>query len=356
MGVRFARLCVIRVDRIGLGSFARRISMARRICVSALLAFITATIPGGLSLAAQNRRATPAAHGDADKRDLHGIWSFATLTPLERPAEFAGREFLTEAESAAWERQLRARNDADDREAIAGTKRDVDLAYNDAWWDRGKSVVGTRRTSLIVDPKDGRVPPLTAEGKKRFEDYGGFSGRGGFDGPEDRSLWERCIANNSMPRLPTGYNNHVQIVQTPQAVSLTYEMIHETRVVPLDGRPHLNENVRQILGDSRGRWEGNTLVVDVTNFSDRSNFRGSSRNLHLIERYTRVDAETLLYQFTIDDPTTFTRSWSGELPMARVEGPTYEYACHEGNYGLTGILAGARVKERAAAASSTRSK
>jgi hypothetical protein len=334
-------------------------------CGSALLAAIVAAVPGAVSLAAQNgaaqkgattAKSASARGGAADKHDLQGIWSFATLTPLERPAEFAGKEFLSDAEAAEWEKQLRARNDADDREAIAGTKRDVDLAYNDAWWDRGKTVVGTHRTSLIVDPKDGRVPALTPEGRKRFEEYGGFSGRGGFDGPEDRSLWERCVANNSMPRLPTGYNNHVQIVQTPEYVSLTYEMIHETRVVPLDGRPHLNPNVRQILGDSRGRWEGDTLVVDVTNFTDKSNFRGSTRNLHLIERYTRVDAQTLLYQFTIDDPTTFVRTWSGELPMAKVAGPTYEYACHEGNYGLRGILAGARVKERAAANSTKSSK
>jgi hypothetical protein len=152
-----------------------------------------------------------------------------------------------------------------------------------------------------------------------------------------------------MPRLPTGYNNHVQIVQTADTVALMYEMIHETRVVPLNAGPHLSPSVRQLLGDSRGRWEGNTLVVDVTNFTNKTNFRGSSENLHLTERYTRVNADTLLYQFTIDDPTTFVSKWSGELPMTKATGPLYEYACHEGNYGLSGILAGARAQERAAA-------
>jgi len=332
-------------------------SMNRRLCYSALVAVCAAAVCGGAALSAQNGASAKAKASGSEKsyaRDLQGLWSFATLTPLERPAEFAGKEFLTDAEAAQWEQQLRSRNDADQREGIAGTKVDVDRAYNDAWWDRGKNIVGTHRTSLIVEPKDGRIPALTPEGRKRFQEYGGFSGRGGFDWTEDRSLWERCITNNSMPRLPTGYNNHVQIVQPAGWVALMYEMIHETRLVPLDGSPHLPGSVRQLLGDSRGRWEGNTLVVDVTNFTNKTNFRGSTDNLHLVERYTRVDADTLLYQFTIDDPQTFVSSWSGELPMTRAAGPLYEYACHEGNYGLSGILAGARVKERAQAKGATR--
>jgi hypothetical protein len=281
------------------------------------------------------------------KPDLNGIWNFATLTPLERPAEFAGKEFLSEAEAVAWQKQLLTRNNADAREGTSGTTADVDRAYNDVWWDRGTTVVGTRRTSLIVEPKDGKIPPLTQEGKRRFEAYGGFTGRGGSDSWEDRSLWERCITNNAMPRLQTGYNMNMQIFQSGEYVTILYEMIHEARIIPLDGRPHLSSGVRQILGDSRGRWDGNTLVVDVTNFTDKTNFRGSTDTLHLIERFTPIDRDTLLYQFTIDDPKTFVSSWSGELPMTRTRGPVYEYACHEGNYGLAGILSGARAKEKA---------
>jgi len=330
--------------------------MTRPLWRSAALAIAVASasitaIPSAQSPSPASRRVgAPGARegtGLVDgKPDLGGIWSFATLTPLERPTELAGKEFLSEAEAAAWQKQLLARNNADAREGTSGTTADVDRAYNDVWWDRGTTVVGTRRTSLIVDPRDGRIPALTPEGQRRFEAYGGFSGRGGTDSWEDRSLWERCITNNAMPRLQTGYNMNMQILQTREYVTILYEMIHEARIIPLDGRPHLPSNVRQILGDSRGHWEGKTLVVDVTNFTEKTNFRGSTDRLHLLERFTPVDRDTLLYQFTIDDPTTFVSSWSGELPMARAQGPLYEYACHEGNYGLAGILAGARAKDR----------
>jgi hypothetical protein len=207
---------------------------------------------------------------------------------------------------------------------------------------------------MIVEPRNGKIPPRTPEGQKRFQAYGGFRGRGGFDSWEDRSLWERCITNNAMPRLQTGYNMNIQIVQTKDVLTLQYEVIHEVRVIPLDGRPYLPDTVRQILGDSRGHWEGDTLVVDVTNFTDKTNFQGSTDHLHLIERYRRLDAETLLYQFTIDDPSTFTQTWKGEMTMHKTAGPIYEYACHEGNYGLQGILAGARAKERSSGAAEKR--
>jgi hypothetical protein len=282
--------------------------------------------------------------------DLQGIWNFGTVTPLERPAAYADKEFLSPAEAAEFERQAVQRNNVDEREGTAGTTSDVDRAYNEVWWDRGTKVIGTLRTSMIVEPRNGKMPPRTPEGQKRFQTYGGFTGRGGFDSWEDRSLWERCITNNAMPRLQTGYNMNVQIFQTPQYVALQYEMIHEVRIIPIDNREHLKPTVRQILGDSRGHWEGDTLVVDVTNFTSKTNFNGSAEGLHLIERFRRLDADTLLYEFTIDDPTTFTQTWKGELPMRKTKGPLYEYACHEGNYGLPGILAGARAKENAEAA------
>jgi len=168
------------------------------------------------------------------------------------------------------------------------------------------------------------------------------------DGPEDRSYMERCMWWSTVgpPMLPTAYNNNYQIVQTPDAVMIRIEMIHDVRIIPLDGRPHVGQNIRQFLGDSRGHWEGNTLVVDTTNFSDDTDFRNAGKNMHLTERFTRVAPDTLLYEFTVDDPTTFTRTWTGAIPMTQTGGPIYEYACHEGNLGLEGILAGARAKEK----------
>jgi hypothetical protein len=286
--------------------------------------------------------------------DLEGIWSNATVTPLERPPELAGKQFLTEKEAAEFAKRQVERNDAD-RRATRETEADVARAYNDAWYDRGTKVVGSRRTSLIVDPADGSVPPLTPEGQKRED--ASFCETGlhshcterGYNSWEDRNLWERCITRG-LPILPAPYNNNYQILQTPGYVAIYSEMIHDARIIPLDGRPHIGKNIRQWLGDSRGHWEGDTLVVDTTNFSDKTNFKGSTANLHLIERFTRVDADTLLYQFTVDDPTTFTKQWTAEVPMLKTEGPIYEYACHEGNYALHDILAGARAEEKAEAA------
>ena len=168
-------------------------------------------------------------------------------------------------------------------------------------------------------------------------------------GPEDRGLSERCILwpTAGPPMLPSAYNNNYQILQTPGYLVIFIEMIHDFRVIPLDGRPHLPETIRQWMGDSRGRWEGNTLVVDTTNFTDKNSFRGSDRNLHLVERFTRIDPETILYRFTVDDATAFTKPWTGEAPMTKTPGPIYEYACHEGNYGMANILSGARADEKA---------
>ena len=283
--------------------------------------------------------------------DLEGIWSNATLTPLERPPELAGKQFLTEKEAAEFEKQVLQRENRDRREADP----EADFrAYNEAWYERGTEVVASRRTSLILDPPDGLVPPRTPEGQKREDEaicgtnVHGRCKEPGFDSWEERGLWERCITRG-LPYLPGPYNNNYQIFQTPGYVAIYSEMIHDARIIPLDGRPHIAKNIHQWLGDSRGHWEGNTLVVDTTNFSDRASFKGSGSTLHLIERFTRTGADTLLYEFTVDDPATFTRKWTAAVPMTRAPGPIYEYACHEGNYALPAILAGARAEEKAAA-------
>jgi hypothetical protein len=282
--------------------------------------------------------------------DLQGIWSNATITPLERPNDLAGKQFFSEQEAADYERQVIQRNNKDRRDGAP--EADVGRAYNDFWWDTGTHVVKTRRTSLVTDPSDGRIPALTPEAQKRAAARAEARRQHPADGPENRPLMERCLQIGSAgpPMLPSAYNNNYQIVQTPGYVTIFNEMIHDVRVIPLDGRPHLPPNLRLWLGDSRGHWEGNTLVIDTTNFTDKTAFRGSSENLHLIERFTRTDRDTLLYEFTVDDPTSFTRPWSAAIPSVKFEGgPLLEYACNEGNRGMEGILAGARAAEKIAA-------
>jgi len=245
---------------------------------------------------------------------------------------------------------------------IRGESADVDVAgaYNELWFDRGKKVVGSRRTSLIVDPPDGRVPPLTPEAQKKVDAARAYAKLHPADGPEDRPLAERCLLwpTAGPPMLPGPYNNNYQIVQGPGYVVILVEMIHDARIIPIDGRPHLPQSIRQWLGDPRGHWEGNTLVVETTNFTDKTSdvaaglrgttFRGSDDRMRLIERFTRVDSNTIRYQFTLDDPTAFTKPWSADIPMTRIPGPFLEYACHEGNYAMSGILAGARAEEKKA--------
>jgi hypothetical protein len=249
---------------------------------------------------------------------------------------------------------MRERNDADRRDSNA--EADLAVGYNAAWWDRGTRIVSTRRTSLIVDPRDGRIPPLTPDAQRKAAARAEARRLHPADGPESTSLADRCIVRGTAgpPMLPAGYNNTYQILQTPEHVAILIEMIHDARIISLDARPHLAGKIRQWLGDSRGRWEGNTLVVDTTNFTDRTNFRGSGEHLRVVERFTRVDKDTLLYQFTVDDPQSFTRPWSAEIPMKRVEGPIFEYACHEGNYSMTNTLSTVRDEEKAAEDASSR--
>jgi hypothetical protein len=272
--------------------------------------------------------------------DLQGIWNFATLTPLERPKELSDKEVLTDAEAAEFEKQTLR-------------QRYATLSTGDReWWDPGSKVMNTRRTSLIVDPRDGRVPALTAEARKRASARADARrARGPADSWEDRSLQERCIWFGSAgpPIVPGPYNNDVHLLQTRDYVAILNEMIHDVRIVPMDGRPRLAQNIRQWMGDSRGRWEGNALVIDTTNFTDERNFRGSSEHLHIVERFTRVDANTIDYRFTASDPTTWTAPWSAAFSMTKIQGPVYEYACHEGNYlSMAGTLSGARAEEKAA--------
>jgi hypothetical protein len=283
--------------------------------------------------------------------DLQGIWSNATTTPLERPGGLKEKDLLSEDEKAEQDEQTADRLNTDRRDG-AGTDVDVDRAYNNFWWERGTSI---GRTSLIVDPPDGRIPPLTPEGQQRADAVAAARREHGpADSWEDRNLHERCLVYHAVPPLPTGYNNNYQIVQTHEYVAILSEMIHEVRLIPLDGRPHLGQNIRQWFGDSRGHWEGRTLVVDTSNFTDLNDLnqrirRGSGATLHVVERFTRVDADKIDYQFTVDDPATFTKPWTATLPMGKIPGPVYEYACHEGNYGMSGILAGYRAQEAAAA-------
>ena len=284
--------------------------------------------------------------------DLQGIWSNATLTPLERPKEFAGKQVLTAEEAAEFAKKQLYDVDGDRRDG--GGPADVGRAYNEFWRERGK-IDPDRRTSLIVDPPDGRVPALTAEARKRMAAIAEERKLHPADGPEDRSLAERCIlvSNGGPPMMPSNYNSNYQIVQSPGYVAILVEMIHDVRIIPIDaqgsGRPHLPQNVRQWMGDPRGHWEGNTLVVETTNFTDKTTFQNSSEKMRLTERFTRTGPKTMQYEFTVDDPSTYAKPWTARIPMSITTGPVWEYACNEGNYGIAGVLSGFRAEEKAAA-------
>ncbi len=303
--------------------------------MSMLAAALAATLP------AQTIPRTPDGHPD-----LQGIWTNATITPLERPAALKDKPTLTDAEAAALEK-----NSAQELADVDGKSESPLLAaagsngtggYNILFIDRGSEfarVDGVKRTSLIIDPPDGKVPPVKPGRKLSMEGFGRF------DSVKDRPLSERCLlgfgSTSGPPMLPVLYNNNYQIVQTPDSVMILVEMVHDARIVRINGT-HPPASVRQWLGDSVGHWEGDTLVVDTANFTDRTRFRGSSENLHVIERFTRISADNILYRATIDDPTTWTRQWTLEYPFVATKGPIYEYACHEGNYAITDILGGAR--------------
>jgi hypothetical protein len=313
------------------------------------------TSPAAAKAKASAKTWTPP-HTPDGQPDLQGFWNNSTLTPLERPSELAGKQVFTEEEAAEYQKRLLEEADAPSPQANGlPLGLQVGRSLGASWFERGK-LVESRRTSLIVDPPDGRVPSLTPAAQKLAAARARERSSHPADGPEDRSLTERCLVWPSVgpPMLPTGYNSNYQIVQGPGYVMILVEMIHDARLIPLDGRPHLAPGIRQWLGDSRGHWEGNTLVVDTTNFNSKTAFRGSSENLHLMERFTRTDPNTIRYEFTVDDPATFTRTWTAEIPMRKTQGPIYEYACSEGNYSLADILKGARAEEKRAAEESSK--
>ena len=331
-----------------------------RICLSgcAVVVSVTGLLLGPHPASAQAAQpAEPVESGNAEQGvgdwttprtawgapDLQGVWDYRTATPLERPNAFEGREFLTDDEVVAYEHRAVTRADG----RPPDDPRSAPSVHAPEWLDYGKRVVDTRRTSLITLPDDGHIPPLSDEGERRVAARRTAKQRqGAADSYRVRSLWERCITRG-LPTgmMPAGYNNNVQLLQTPDSVVIFNEMIHDARIVPLDGRPHVDDAIRQWRGDSRARWDGDTLVVETTNFSDDADFNGSNGNLHLVERFTRIGADAVKYEFTVTDPMTWTSPWTVTFPLTRSREPVYEYACHEGNYGLLNILSVARSTE-----------
>ena len=302
---------------------------------------LVATMP----VAAQRAARTPDG-----QPDIQGMWTNATITPFERPRALADKPFLTAEEAAALERQAAERRATADEAPRPG---DVG-SYNDVWFDAGTRVVGTRRTSLVIDPPDGRVPVTPAAEAARDRNLTSV------DSYELMSPWDRCITRGPGTMFPAGYNNAYQIVQTPGTVTIVHEMIHEARIIPIDGRPHLDQSIRLWTGDPRGHWEDNTLVVETTNFNDKGwiatnaasgRIRGvpHSDALRLVERFTRADADTIAYEVTIEDPKVYTRPWTVAIPLGRDDSyQMYEYACHEGNLAVEHVLSAARNAEKAA--------
>ena len=323
--------------------------------VSALTVVVAATAGVGVSVALTRIPTAAAADKPTFKvtrtswgdPDLQGVWDYRTITPMERRPELGDREYYTDEEIAQLEgRAAKRLDEAPDTTVQTG------LVHADYLTDPGRHVDESRRTSLIVDPKTGKVPPLTAEGKERqakaVAARGDAPPGGRVDSYLDRPLYERCITRGlAATILPTLYNNNIRISQSPGYVAITHEMIHETRVVPLSGR---FGSVKSYLGESRGHWEGDTLVVESRNFNGKAGYRGSDENLVLTERYTRVAPDKIDFRLTFDDRTEWTQPWTVAYFMRSGEGEMYEYACHEGNYGMRNTLQEARDAERAAAA------
>jgi hypothetical protein len=323
-----------------------------------VVGMLAAGIVGGSLAATANAQTATSSSWKAPRTpwgdpDLEGMWTNATATPLERPKELEGKRVLTDEELVERDRKVAQENSTDN------TPRAGDPgSHNEFWRERGK--LG-KRTSLLVDPPDGKLPALTQEEQKAQRQLAEARKTSPADGPESRNLFERCITRG-LPGAMMGdfYNHNYHILQTPGYVVISVEMIHDARIIPLDGRPHMGQQIRWWLGDSRGRWEGNTLIVETTNFNNISDRTingmlgaivfGTSPTGRVIERFTRLDADTIDYQVTVDDPATFTQPWTAAIPMTKLQGTLFEFACHEGNYGMVGILAGARAEEKAAEA------
>ena len=333
-----------------------------RVVVAGLAALVWA-VPAVVlgQSAAPARSAAAGATGAASKPyvvprtadgqpDLQGFWTNSTYVPLERPAN-VNKEFYTPEEAIAVEKSAAAR---ESEQTEPGTVADVHYDFTQFGLDRSQSTFArSLRTSLIVDPPDGRIPPLTAEGQKRTaERAAARKAMGGqYDAVQNMPIGSRCIIMGGAgpPMMNAGYNANYQIVQAPGVVMILTEMIHDVRIIPLDGRTAPSPGIRQWTGVSRGRWEGTTLVVETTNFNGKNPFRGASEGMKVTERFTRVAADRVLYRFTVEDSSTWAKPWTAEMPMAKTDGPIFEFACHESNYGIANILAGARADEKRAA-------
>jgi len=305
-----------------------------------------------LTAAAQGKASTPPRTPDG-KPNLAGIYSFSTITPLQRPSTLAGKAALSDEEAAEFEAAENTRLNRDLFDPVKGQPsagyapraEGGVLSYNEFWYERGSRLTRDRRTSLIVDPPSGTIP-LTDAARRRIAERTQLSNSGAGDSYEDRPLADRCLIgfNSGPPMTPGAYNNNVQIMQVPGQVVIINEMVHNARIIPTDGRPHTK--LRQWSGDSRGRWEGDTLVVETINFRRETSLQGSTADTTLVERFTRIDPDTIKYEFTVSDPHSYTQPWSAMLPLSKIPGPIFEYGCHEGNYALPNILAGARAQER----------
>jgi hypothetical protein len=323
------------------------------VCTPAMMIVLVWLLP--VPLEGQTPSPLRTVWGDPD---LQGRFTNKTITPFERPEELAGKEFLTVEEAAQLEQAQAATDAARDNQVPA----DIVGNYNQHWFDRGTTVVESRRTSIIVDPPDGQLPSLTPEAKERAPSseearrlVGARRGTGLIDTWQDLDLNDRCILwpNSGPPMLSSAYNNNYQIFQTPEYVAIVIEMIHDVRIIPLDGRAHIETGLRQWLGDSRGYWEDDTLVVESTNFSNKTVIRAANNarpteDLRVIERFRRIDADTIEYRFTIEDPQTWSLPWTGEVPWSSITEQLYEYGCHEGNYSMATMLTGSRNSEAAA--------
>lgn len=311
-----------------------------------------------LVLAIGSANAQPVAKSAGDEKtwvvprtpdghpDLQGFWSNASITPLQRPPELGSKEFYTAEEAAAVDKKEFNERTSWDR---LGNQARVHYDMSQFGLDVIQAKVAlSRRTSLIIG-STGRIPPRTPEAQKRLADQAAQRRGHEFDSAQDRPIQERCIvwSSEGPPMMSSGYNSNLEIVQGSGYVSVLEEMIHDARMIPTDGRPHLPSSIRQYLGDSRGRWDGDTLVVDTTNFTEKTSFMGSTENLHVVERFTRISDDTILYEFTVDDPATWAKSWTAQMPLTKIAGPLFEYACHEGNLGMPNTLSGARAAEAA---------
>jgi hypothetical protein len=329
--------------------------MKRLLLAVGMILVALASVPSAQAPAPPGWKAPRTADGHPD---LQGTWTTQTFTPLQRPKRYAGREFLTEAEADELIKLL-AKDGVDplatnifgatDEERLKRIDQNDETHYNNAEWlaTARPKTLSSRRTSLIFDPPDGLIPPQTPDGQKRAAARRALAG---FDSYETRPAQERCIVwtHEGPPMMPPPYNDILQIMQMPGYVLIYRELATAPRIIPMDNRPHLADQIRTWAGHSVGRWEGDTLVVDTTNFNEKAAIQGSGPGLHVIERFTRVSADRITYQVTLEDPGTWTRPWSAEIPMMATEGRLYEYACHEGNYGLKNILSGARFADREA--------